>query len=105
MGSLIHHVLHLQEIRRAYDDTLRRGMRADAIMEVFDEERGWEDFWSLPMKAFSFIYIVRSATDVIVQVGAFWCPPAALQNICTRQWTCVSSTPITSLQPSSRTLQ
>mmetsp|Transcript_117441 Transcript_117441/g.228325 ORF Transcript_117441/g.228325 Transcript_117441/m.228325 type:complete len:97 (+) Transcript_117441:261-551(+) len=41
----MHHVLHFPDIKRRYFDAASRGVYPDALMEVFDEECGWEDFW------------------------------------------------------------
>jgi len=63
----MHHVLHFPDIKRRYFDAANRGVYPDAPMEVFDEECGWEDFWSLPINPFSYVYNVRSPKHVIVQ--------------------------------------
>ena len=63
----MHHVLHFQDIKTIYFDVVSRGMKPDALMEVFDEECAWEDFWSLTISALSYVYTVWSQTYIIVQ--------------------------------------
>jgi len=58
----------MHEIRAGIKETLRTGIPADAILAIFDEERGWEDTLSLPLKAFSLIYSARSGQTVCTQV-------------------------------------
>ena len=66
----MHHVLHFQDIKRRYFDAASRGVYPDALMEVFDEECAWEDFWSLTISALSYVYTVWSQTYIIVhQMG------------------------------------
>ena len=76
-------------------------MKPDALMEVFDEECAWEDFWSLTISALSYVYTVRSQTYIIVQWASCY-PPTASHNTCTIQWTCTSVTLVMRPWPRSR---
>ena len=53
--------------RRYFDAVSRGGVKPDALVEVYDGECGCEDFWSLPINAFSYVYMVRSPKYIIMQ--------------------------------------
>ncbi|CAE6970903.1 Ankrd44 [Symbiodinium sp. CCMP2592] len=58
---------NLGSFKKALDESVRRGLLHRVVLEVFDEEKGAEAFFSLMITSYSYVFCVQTAIQAIVQ--------------------------------------
>ncbi|CAE6970889.1 ankrd52 [Symbiodinium sp. CCMP2592] len=58
---------NLGSFKKALDESVHRGLLDRVVLEVFDEEKGAEAFFSLMITSYSYVFCVQTATQAVVQ--------------------------------------